>query len=231
MTTGLSRSMPASSKTLAQRLRRQQLAVPRQRRGRHAGGARHMAAAHAGARLRLGAGEAAGRPRIGDLPLAGLDDAAHFGEVGDPARRRNRQSKTLGAILVGSAVTGRPVGLPAVEAAFQHVDLLRAHRCGTSTSARRREQARAVIDDDGVVGRNAHRADHAGKDAGRRQRVRQRRIRDRRPRPGRRTPRPEYGRLILGARVALLRRQIPGRVDDRQAGLAEPLLQPVGDRR
>jgi hypothetical protein len=34
-------------------------------------------------------------------------------------------------------------------------------------------------------------------------------------------------RLILGARIALLRRQIPGRIDNRQAGLAKMALQPV----
>src|SRR6185312_947242 len=35
-------------------------------------------------------------------------------------------------------------------------------------------------------------------------------------------------RVVFGARVALLRRQIPGRVDNRQAGLAKLFLQPVG---
>src|SRR4051812_16496827 len=37
----------------------------------------------------------------------------------------------------------------------------------------------------------------------------------------------DVGQIILAARIALLRREIPGCVDDRQARLAETLLQPV----
>ncbi len=68
----------------------------------------------------------------------------------------------------------RPPGrLPAVETAVEQIDLEHAHDAEHPPHTRRGKDARAVIDHDRVVRRNAHRADMAGEGFRIRQRVRQ----------------------------------------------------------
>ena len=77
--------------------------------------------------------------------------------------------------------------------------------------ARRREQAGTVIDDDGVVGAMPHRADIAGEILAATAACAAAANSGRRPRPGRRTRAPGMcAASYSAARIALLRRQIPG---------------------
>ena len=222
VTTGLSRSMPAAVKLLAQFARpaaavRPSTAPWPARCARPACGrsARRRAAPD---RCRRN-GPAAAHRRSAPSPRprrAHLDPAsprASIVEIGVEDARRDPWSRSVGH---------RPTrGLPAVDAAVEHEHFRRAHDAEHPPDARRREHARPVIDDDRVVAEMPIEPTCWAKTDGVRQRVRQ---------LGARLHHlvlvEEHGarnvrRLVLGPRVALLRRQVPGGVDDRQARLVE----------
>ncbi len=119
------------------------------------------------------------------------------------------------------------VSLPAIKATIQDVGLEHTHDTEHPPRARRREKTWPIVNDNGVVGRNAHRSHILGKITWRGERVRQWRVA-----VGNSILVEEHGSwnmtgFVFAASIPLLCRQIPGSVDDRQAGLPEPLFKPV----
>ena len=118
--------------------------------------------------------------------------------------------------------------LPAVEPAIEDIDLENAHGPEHPPHARRRKESRTIIDDDRVVCGNPHRSGIAREQFRPRQGVRQVRVGIDDVVLVEEDCARNMSRLILGGGVAPLRRQVPGGVDDRQAGRRQPTLQPVG---